>query len=86
MFEPFGCSAASATREDLARDVEGPVDRYREADPDVARSSTAEGGDRGVDADDAAVEVDERPAGVAWVDRCIGLDHGFRGRSPGRGR
>ena len=32
------------------------------------------GGDRGVDADDVAAGVEQRAAGVAGVDRGIGLD------------
>ncbi len=35
------------------------------------------GGDRGVDADQLAVGVDERSAAVARVNGCIGLDKGF---------
>jgi hypothetical protein len=34
----------------------------------------------GVDADDAAADVDERPAGVAGVDRGVGLDPEVVGR------
>ena len=55
----------------------GLVDRDREADADVAAlaaEAAADGGDGGVDADDLAVEVDQRAAGVARVDRGVGLD------------
>ena len=48
----------------------GRRDRDREAD--VVRRARV--GDRGVDADHAAVDVDERTAGVAGVDRGVGLD------------
>jgi len=48
---------------DLARHVGG----NREADARVA------GDDRRVDADDLALHVDERPAGVARIDRGVGL-------------
>ena len=56
----------------------GLVDRDREADADVAglaaELAAADGGDGRVDADDLAVEVDQRAAGVAGVDRGVGLD------------
>ena len=49
-----------------------------EADTDVA-ALAADGragdpGDRGVDPDDAPLHVEQRPAGVARVDRGVGLD------------
>ena len=44
----------------------GRVDGDREAEPDA--------GDGGVDADDVAAAVDERAAGVAGVERRVGLD------------
>ena len=56
------------------------VDRDREPDADAARLRVGsaltliERRDRGVDADDVAGHVDERPTGVAWVDRRVGLD------------
>ena len=40
----------------------------------LAGQAAADGGDRGVDADDLALEVDQRPAGVAGVDGGVGLD------------
>ena len=46
----------------------GDVDRDREAD--AGRVA----GDRGVDADDRAVGVEQRAAAVAGVDRGVGLD------------
>src|SRR5581483_2725327 len=55
----------------LGNDVLRGVDRRSEADADVA-AALAE--DRGVDADDFAAEIDQRPAGVAGVDRRVGLD------------
>ena len=45
-------------------------------------SAAAEGGDRGVDPDHPAVQVDQRTAGVAGVDRGVGLDHRLGGRAP----
>ncbi len=54
------------------------LDRDREADADVAglvaAGGAAGGGDGGVDADDLAGHVDQRSAGVAGVDRGVGLD------------
>ena len=47
------------------------VGRHREADADVAARRPD---DRGVDADQLAAQVDERAAGVAGVDRGVGLD------------
>ena len=42
--------------------------------PDCAPGRAAERRDRRVDADQLAVEVDQRATGVAGVDGCIGLD------------
>lgn len=42
----------------------------RNGEPDVLR----EPGDRRVDSDDLGLDVDERPAGIAEVDRRVGLD------------
>ena len=47
------------------------VDWDREADADVAAGARD---DRGVDADELAVQVDERAAGVAGIDRRVGLN------------
>ncbi len=55
----------------LLGDPLGEVDRDGETDTFV---SAAVGGNRGVDADDFAVEVHQRTAAVAGVDRGIGLD------------
>ena len=52
----------------LRQDRRGAVDRDRE--PDVAGARA----DRGVDADDLAPRVDQRPAAVPEVDRRVGLD------------
>ena len=41
----------------------------------------AVGGDHGVDADDLAARVKQRPTGVAGVDSRIGLDGIFNGRA-----
>ena len=59
---------------DLLHDFARGVDRHREADADVAAAAAA-GLDLGVDPDHAARAVDQRPAGVAGVDRRVGLDH-----------
>ncbi len=61
----------------LVDDRQDLVDRDREAEADRAAravGSVAGGADRGVDADDVAVEVDQRAAAVAGVDRRVGLD------------
>src|SRR5262249_30910696 len=50
------------------------VDRYGEADADVALAAFS-GEDRAVDADHSAVYVDQRTAGIAWIDRGIDLQH-----------
>ena len=55
-------------------DLLGGVDRDREADADVAAAAAAGRADLGVDADDAAARVEQRAAGVAGVDRGVGLD------------
>ena len=47
------------------------LQRDREADADVAAGGAE---DRGVDADQLAAQVDQRAAGVARVDRRVGLD------------
>src|SRR5207302_11436117 len=50
------------------------VDRNRKADA-IETARAAE--NRGVDADDAAVGVEERAAGIAGIDRGVGLDEIF---------
>ena len=59
---------------ELGHDLPGRVDRDREADPDgaVARAARL---DLGVDPDHPARAVEQRTAGVAGVDRGVGLDH-----------
>ena len=52
----------------LGHDRPGDVDRDGEADAVAVR------GDGGVDADDIAAGVEQRPARVARVDRRVGLD------------
>ena len=72
--------------EQLLGHVLGQVDRDREAEADRARLARRRAGaDRGVDRHDVAVEVDQRTAGVARVDRGVGLHGGERGR-PGSSR
>src|SRR6516162_36340 len=63
----FDLAAADQLLHDLARHV----DRYGKADPDIP---SGWGHDRGVDADYSALEVDQRPARIAWIDRRVGLD------------
>ena len=62
--------------DDLARHAARQVDRYREADP---LDAEVLGHHRGVDADQFAARVDERAAGIAFVDRRIGLDEVLEG-------
>ena len=58
--------------------------RDREADADVAALLVAAGRDLRVDADHLAVRVEQRAAGVAGVDRRVGLDPALDGRAVGR--
>ena len=67
---------------ELADDFAGGVDRHREPDPDVAVVAGVL--DLGVDPDHLALFVDQRAAGVAGVDRGVGLDH-VRDREAVRG-
>ena len=55
----------------LLDDRHGDFGRNREADADRAAGRRH---DRGVDADDLAADVEQRPAGIAAVNRGIGLD------------
>jgi hypothetical protein len=55
----------------MSHDRAGHVGRDREADALVPAGARQ---DRGVDADELAVEIDQRAAGVAGVDRGVGLD------------
>ena len=57
---------------ELGDDIGGGLDRDREADALVAAALAL---DLRVDADHLAGAVDQRPAGVAGVDRRVGLDH-----------
>ena len=57
----------------LRQQVAYRVDGNREADPDVALALTV-ADDGGVDADDFAAHVEERAAGVAGIDRRVGLN------------
>src|SRR6478735_5662958 len=67
-----------AALDELVGDRLGLLDRDREADADVAALAAARAlpqrGDRAVDADELALGVDERAAGVAGVDRRRRLD------------
>jgi hypothetical protein len=69
-----GAATDHAAGQQLVLDAVGQVHRDREAEADVAghRAARVEAG--GVDADQLAVEVDQRAAGIARVDAGIGLD------------
>src|SRR5947207_743006 len=69
--EPAADHAAlvAELRVDLARHV----GRDRKADARAARD------DRGVDADHLGLQVHERPAGISWVDRGVGLEEVVEG-------
>ena len=56
---------------ELVHDAVSHVDRDSEADADVAAAAREDGG---VDADQLASQIDERAAGVARIDRGVGLD------------
>src|SRR3989442_6856680 len=58
-----------AMPDELAGHELGGVDPHREADP-LSRKDH-----RRVHADDKAPRIDERPAGVARIERRVGLDH-----------
>src|SRR5215467_9409982 len=59
---------------ELRQQIANRVDRYREADADVAlRLAVAD--DRRVHADHLTADVQQRAAGVAGVDRRVGLQH-----------
>ncbi len=60
---------------DLVHDGSGEVDGHRETDSLIAARSFGENG--GVDADQFAAVVHERAAGVAGIDRRVGLDEVF---------
>ncbi len=61
-----------AVLDDLVHDVARHVDRNCEADALVAAALARE--NRRVDADQAAVKVDQRAAGIAGIDRGVGLN------------
>src|SRR5271167_3447396 len=60
-----------AVAEQLIHHIACHVDRDSEADADIAAAWRQ---DRGVDADQPTLQIDERAAGVAWVDRGVGLN------------
>ena len=60
-----------AVFQQLVHDAAGHVDRDGEADADVAAGARQDGA---VDADQLAPEIHQRAAGVAGVDRGVGLD------------
>ena len=57
----------------------GLVDRNRETHPDGAALRTGRR-DRGIDSDQRALHVDERTAGIARIDRGVGLHRAQHGR------
>ena len=69
-----------AVRQDLLHHAAHQIDRNREADalgPAVGAVQH-----RGVDADQIAVRIDQRAAGIAEIDGGIGLDEILEGREP----
>src|SRR6185295_6868871 len=58
----------------LRQQVAHGIDWYREADADVALLA-AVADDGGVHANHFAADVEERAAGVPWVDCGVGLEH-----------
>ena len=67
--EPQVAAVNESVGEDLVADPPGGVARNRESDPLGVRA-----GDRRRDPHDAAMDVNERPAGIARIDRGIGLE------------
>ncbi len=56
---------------ELVHDAADHVDRYGEADSDVAAGARQDGR---IDADQLAAQIHQRAAGVAGIDRGVGLD------------
>src|SRR5690606_6798520 len=73
-------AAHASGGEDLVNHVVREVDRDGEPEPDGAAGGANH---RGIDADDAAAGVEERAAGVAGVDRGVGLDELVKAGAPG---
>ena len=69
-----------AMRQDLLHDAAHQIDGNREAD--AFGSSVGAVQHRGVDADQIAVRIDERAAGIAEIDGGIGLDEILESRQP----
>ena len=69
--EPDAAALHVAVLEQLRDDLADHVARNREADADVAARA---GQDRGVDTEQLAVDVDERAARVAGIDRRVRLN------------
>ena len=65
-------TANPAVFDDLRHNIAGHVAWDGEADSDVAASR---GNDCGIQADELTAQVHQRSAGVARIDRGIGLDH-----------
>ena len=71
----------AAVIEDILHDAAGQIDRDREADAlDAHVAAVALVEHRRVDADQFAARIDQRAAGVAGVDRGIGLNEILEGR------
>ena len=60
-----------ARLDQLFHDLQGEVDRYRKADADIAAAARK---DSGIDADQLAAQIHQRAAGVAGIDRGVGLN------------
>ena len=60
-----------AVLDQLVHDALDHVDRNGEADADIAAAARQ---NRGVDADQFAAQIDQRAAGIARIDRGVGLD------------
>ena len=68
----------------LLHDITGHVDRYRKSDTDISLAVAATE-DRGIDPHQLAAQVDQGTAGIAEIDRGIGLDKILIGLQPKSG-
>ena len=66
--ESVPCLAHSLGGDELRDHVEHPVDRYGKPD------SLGAGPHGDVDPDDFAVDIEQRAAGIAWIDGSVCLD------------
>ena len=70
----IGAAADAAVLDDVVHHVPGKVARHGKPDPLIATRLAVDGG---IDPDQLAARVDQRAAGVAWIDRGVGLDEVF---------